>query len=176
VGGLRFNGGRLELVCLPHRLLGWVALELEQKKMKYFILVLILLMLLAVSASGIQVNLHSEQMFPALTFKASISTTGVILLTGMECNVQNIDWGVLNPGQQADRNVSVRAVGNGTLSLSYNLSDWHPSEAAQYLGLTWDYNGSVVGQVWYPIIFTLTVDPLTVGIRDFSFNINIYGM
>jgi hypothetical protein len=35
VGSLRFNWSRLELVCLPYRLFGWVALELEQTQMKW---------------------------------------------------------------------------------------------------------------------------------------------
>jgi PhoPQ-activated pathogenicity-related protein len=100
VGSLRFNWSRLELVCLLDWVFGWVALELEQKKMKdeTFAIILILFLFVIIVAA-------------ATTFHTTIQNSGNVKVTALECNVQNIDWGVLNPGQQADRNVSVRAIG-----------------------------------------------------------------
>ena len=54
--------------------------------------------------------------------------------------------------------------------------DWSPHEAAEYISLSWDYDGRNVehGEV-IPVTLTLKVARDVLGIIDFNFNIIIFG-
>ena len=91
-----------------------------------------------------------------------------------------IDWGSLDVGDAVDKVVVIRNVGNYGVTLSLNTTNWDPVRAADYIHLSWDYDGSVL----YPgsllmVTLTLTVDsniPRARARNDFSFDTIISGI
>jgi len=109
-----------------------------------------------------------------------ISTSGVVALGDVgiywepEClnNVTFIDWGAIEVGQNTSQRVFVRHEGTVNLRLSYNTSDWIPTNASDYINLVWDYdNRTFLPDEILPVTFTLLVSPETTGITTFSFDI-----
>jgi hypothetical protein len=91
-----------------------------------------------------------------------------------------IDWGSLDVGDAVDKIVVIRNVGYYGVTLSLNTTNWDPVRAADYIQLSWDYDGSVL----YPgsklmATLTLTVDtniPRARKRNDFSFDTIITGI
>jgi hypothetical protein len=91
--------------------------------------------------------------------------------------VTSIDWGIIPPGGSAAKTVYIKNAGNVPITLALSTESWSPSEAANYLTLTWNYtsgtkipSGSVL-----PVTLTLTVSSSIQGITNYSFNIVITG-
>jgi hypothetical protein len=57
-----------------------------------------------------------------------------------------------------------------------NATNWNPSNASDYISLSWDYGGQLVnpGEL-IPVIFTLSISESVEGITSFSFDITIMG-
>jgi len=54
--------------------------------------------------------------------------------------------------------------------------NWYPSNAADYISLSWDYGGQLVNpDELIPVIFTLSISGSVEGITSFSFDIVIMG-
>ena len=91
--------------------------------------------------------------------------------------VTSIDWGTLYPGQTASKLIYIRNEGNISITLSLKTENWNPPEAANYLTLSWNYDGRSLrlGDV-VPVTLYLTVSPnVPPTITDFSFDIIISG-
>jgi hypothetical protein len=88
--------------------------------------------------------------------------------------VSFIDWGMVEPGFMNNVTVYVRNEGNVIASISLATENWSPSNASDYLALSWNYDGRQLGsQEVIPTILALTVSSSVHGIESFSFDIII---
>jgi len=90
--------------------------------------------------------------------------------------VTSINWGTLEPGSSTNRTCYIQNEGNSASILSMNATNWNPSNASDYISLSWDYGGQLVnpGKL-IPVIFTLSISDSVEGITSFSFDITIVG-
>lgn len=96
--------------------------------------------------------------------------------SGCTTVLSSIDWGTLKPGSSKNFMCYIRNEGGSVSTLSMSTDRWEPSEALDYLTLSWDYCGQPIdadGVV--QVTFTLDVDASIEGITDFSFDIIIAG-
>jgi hypothetical protein len=78
----------------------------------------------------------------------------------------------LAPGESKSHVLFLRSESNVPVTLSMNASGWNPPQAANYIQLSWNYNGvQLQPQTIIPVTFTLTVNPSVSGISSFSFEI-----
>lgn len=90
--------------------------------------------------------------------------------------LSSINWGVLEPGSSENVTCYVRNEGNSVSTLSMYTSNWNPSNASDYITLSWDYSGqSINPNEAIQVTFTLSVDASIDGITSFSFDITIVG-
>lgn len=107
-----------------------------------------------------------------------VEAIGVGVYSDQQCNtpLTSINWGTIEPGQSVNSTAYLRNEGNNVIILSMSTSAWTPSNANQYITLSWDRSnyslsvGSVVKAT-----FTLKVLSTVSGISTFSFTITIVG-
>ena len=125
-----------------------------------------------------------SQASPALQTSRKLSSTGTIETIGVsvysdiQCSSQltSLEWGTLEPGGTQTETCYIRNIGNSPATLSMYASNWNPSNAGNYLILSWDYNGQPINpDTAVKITFTLSVDANIDGIASFSFDITIIG-
>ena len=113
-----------------------------------------------------------------------VTNTGVVGVGGVwayensGCTtlLKSINWGTLKPGSSSNSMCYIRNEGDSVTTLSMSTDDWDPSEAQDYLTLSWDYGGqSIDVDEAVQITFTLDVDSTIEGITNFSFDIIIAG-
>jgi len=122
--------------------------------------------------------------YALMQWTARIPTTATLKLVGVgvykDINftvpVTQIDWGVLEPGQNVNFSAYIKNLSNVPITLTMYTESWTPANASSFISLSWDYSGkqiNVSGSI--PITFTLTIAPTTVGLTTFSFIIVIVG-
>jgi hypothetical protein len=128
-----------------------------------------------------------SQAFPATLTSKKLSSTGSIqiqttadigIYSDYGCNtpLTSLAWGTLEPGENQAIVCYIKNEGNTPLTLSMYPSGWDPTEAAEYLTLTWNYNGaSISPDASVQVTFTLSVDESIEGISSFSFDVNVVG-
>jgi hypothetical protein len=90
--------------------------------------------------------------------------------------VNSIDWGILEPGSSTNRTCYIQNEGNSASTLSMNAANWNPSNASDYISLSWDYGGQLVNpDELIQVTFTLSISDTIEGITSFSFDITIMG-
>ena len=108
----------------------------------------------------------------------SVKAIGVGVYSDENCTseVSFIDWGMLEPGSVENVTVYIRNEGNSVAGLSMETSNWSPSNASNYITLSWDYGGLSInpGEV-LRVTFTLSVSASIEGVTSFSFDIVIVG-
>jgi len=137
--------------------------------------VALVLYALALSALGPAVS-------SALTGNKTVSNTGSVKGVGVgiysdqACTnaISSINWGMLDPGSNANKTVFIRNEGNTPATLSVVTSNWNPTNASSYMTLSWNYGGQAlnVNQV-VQVRLTLSVSTNVKGIASFSFDITI---
>ena len=90
--------------------------------------------------------------------------------------VTEVSWGEIEPGKSKSNTIYAKNQGDIGVSLSLFTENWIPDNAANYMELSWDYNGASIspGEV-RSIVLTLLVDSNCQGISSFNFNIIIVG-
>jgi len=128
-----------------------------------------------------------SQAFPATQTSQTLSSAGSIQIqttaeigvySDFQCNypLSSLSWGTLEPGGSQAIVCYIKNEGNSALTLSMAPSGWDPTDAENYLDLSWNYNGNPIApDAVVQITFTLTVDASIEGITSFSFDINIVG-
>jgi hypothetical protein len=87
-------------------------------------------------------------------------------------NLTTVDWGVCYRGETKTVVAYLKNVGNTTISLTIQTSNWLPSNALQYISFTHDYSGQdVTPDTMIPVTFNLTLSPDISQIDTFSFDI-----
>jgi len=129
---------------------------------------------LALSLTG-QV-LSAVQPSRTLSNAGTVKAFGVGVYQDSECNnvLDSIDWGTLEPGSSKKVTCYIRNEGSSASTLSMYTSNWSPSNAANYMSLSWDYGGqSIDVDGVAQVAFTLDVAADIEGITSFSFDISI---
>ena len=90
--------------------------------------------------------------------------------------LSSVGWGEIEAGSSKTRDMYVKNNGDDSVSLSMLTENWNPSEASNYLQLSWDYDGGIIvsGEV-RQITLVLSVSSSAGGIDGFSFDIVIIG-
>jgi len=114
-----------------------------------------------------------------------ISNIGTVRAIGVEVyrdanlteTLDHINWGIIEPGENKSFTMWIKNTGNDAQKIVMWTEAWNPSNASNWITLTWNYDGSwipVNGSI--PVVFILSVDPLISGIISFSFEIWIKGV
>lgn len=107
-----------------------------------------------------------------------IKALGIEVYAEPECltPVTSIDWGLMEPGQSAQKTVYVKNVGNTPITLTMTTQDWNPTIASQYISVTWNLIDAQLppGDVIQADL-ALAVDANIQNVTDFSFTIVIQG-
>ena len=90
--------------------------------------------------------------------------------------VTEVSWGEIQSGKRKSNTIYVKNQGDIGIVLSLFTENWTPDNAANYMELSWDYNGVSIspGEV-RSIVLTLLVDSNCPAISSFNFNIIIVG-
>jgi len=117
--------------------------------------------------------------------QATIGAHGQIKTTNVNIDVywdskcevpcQSINWGTLKPGDKSQKYVYILNRDTSSVSLIFNLVDWQPTTAQQYISLSWNLYTPIPASSSKSVLFTLSVSPLIQGVTSFSFNIVISG-
>ena len=108
----------------------------------------------------------------------TITTVNVGAYQDVGCTqvLSAIDWGSVVPGSSSNRTIYVKNTGNAQISLNMTVNTWSPSNAANYMNLTWNRESTVlnVGNS-VATLLVLSVSASVTGITSFSFNATITG-
>jgi hypothetical protein len=108
----------------------------------------------------------------------TVKALGVGVYWDSACSqaVSSIDWGLADPGSVKNVTIYIRNEGNAPITLSLQTSNWNPSNAADYIALSCNYDGQAISanQV-IAVTLTLSISPNIQGITTFSFDIVIVG-
>ncbi len=108
----------------------------------------------------------------------SIKGVGLGIYWDLSCTntTSSLDFGQLEPGSSKNFTLFLRNEGNSALTLNMTTENWNPTNAADYLTLTWNREGQQVNPdevVGFVIILYVSED--ITGISTFSFDIIISG-
>ena len=110
--------------------------------------------------------------------RAAIKAVGVGVYRDPELTVPltEIDWGILEPGEEKNQSAYIRNESNVPVTLVLTTENWSPLNASMFVALTWDYEGQLLEvDGFVEVTFTLAVDAAISGIEAFSFDIVIVG-
>lgn len=110
----------------------------------------------------------------AFTFTHRIRNHGIIKTIGCVIDTTEIDWGFIAVGETKSKVINIGNNGTVPITLSFNVSDWNPVEASNYLWVSWNYSDVVINpNDFIPVELYLHVFQNTTGITDFEFIITI---
>jgi hypothetical protein len=139
---------------------------------------IIVLLTYTLGLSLVSQTLTAPQTSRTVSSTGSILTIGVGVYVDASCStpVTSIPWGTLEPGQSQDIICFIKNEGTSKSTLTMYTCNWSPSDAGDYLNLSWDYSGVAInaGAV-AQVTFTLNVDSSIQDISNFSFDITIVG-
>ena len=91
-------------------------------------------------------------------------------------SVTQIDWGIVEAGESKNFSAYIVNRSNVPITLSMITENWNPTNASNFITLTWNYDGSQIAVDGYVFVtFMLSVDHATSGIDTFSFTIVVTG-
>jgi hypothetical protein len=132
--------------------------------------VLLSIVALTVLASGFM------QSSVRIVGRGTVKAVGVGVFWDSNCTnpVSFIDWGMVEPGSMNNVTVYVRNEGNVAAGLSLATENWNPSNASDYLALSWNYDGRQLNPLEVvQVTLTLAISSSVQGITSFSFDIII---
>jgi hypothetical protein len=134
-------------------------------------IVAIVIMVTAVALALLQ----STQTIPNT---GSIKAINVKVYENSACTVplSSLTWGTLDPGSSTIKTMYVKNEGSSPMNLSMTTTAWNPSNALNYIAVTWNQNGTIVNAgLNVQANVTLTVSPSISGIPSFAFTMVITG-
>jgi hypothetical protein len=108
--------------------------------------------------------------------RGTVKAVGVGVFWDSNCTnpASFIDWGMVEPGSMNNVTVYVRNEGNVAANISLATEKWNPSNASDYLALSWNYDGRFLNPLEVAqVTLTLAVSLSIQGIENFSFDIII---
>lgn len=130
----------------------------------------------ALSLSMLNQVMSSMQTNTKISNQGALKAVGVGVYwdSGLTNKVSSIDWGILEPDSNVNKTVYIRNEGNAAATLSMTTSNWSPSNATNYLTLTWNYGGQTLNvNEAVQVKLTLSASSSITGITNFSFDITI---
>jgi len=115
----------------------------------------------------------------------SIPSIGIVKTVGVEAywdfactnRVTQINWGLVEPNSTVNATIYLKNPGNAPITLLLSTENWNPSNASNYIALTWDYAGQTINPgAILKVNLTLAVSSNVTGITSFSFDILITGV
>jgi len=128
----------------------------------------------------VTVLLISETIFGQFSSIRLIGSRGKVTVVGVgvywdpNCTspVYSMDWGKVEPNSVKNVTVFIRNEGNEPANLFLNTTNWNPTNASDYITLTWNYDGHTLNpQETTKATLTLSIAQTTSGIKDFTFDI-----
>jgi uncharacterized repeat protein (TIGR01451 family) len=138
----------------------------------------------AIAIVGLCFALLAVGVFAAVSYSKIINSTGSITAIGNvaiysdstgQSSLNQITWGNINPGESSTFTIYVKNTGNTPMTFTITTSNFIPVTMAQYMTLTWNYNGSIVnaGNLQRMDLTLATVNNAPAG--SFSCNVIITG-
>lgn len=88
----------------------------------------------------------------------------------------SVVWGEIEAGSSDSQVIYIHNSGDDGVTLSLLTENWTPVEATNFMQLSWDYDGSVIGSGDVrQITLVLSVSSSVTGIDSFNFDIVIIG-
>ena len=109
---------------------------------------------------------------------ARVKTVGIGVYMDPDCTVPvtEIDWGMVEPGEEKNVSVYIKNESNVSVKLTMHTEDWSPANASSFIHFSWDYDGAeILLDSAKPVVFVLTVDLDISGVESFAFTIVIIG-
>jgi len=114
----------------------------------------------------------------SLSNVGTVKAIGVRVYWDSSCGdpVGSIDWGLVEPGATKNVTVYIKNEGSAPVTLSLAIDNWSPSNAPDYMSLTWDYGDQIINlDAVIQVTLSLSVSATIEGITSFSFDIVIIG-
>jgi hypothetical protein len=137
-------------------------------------------LIIALAATGLFLSLVTAGIIATqnIASNGTITTVNVGVFSNEDCdqNCTAISWGTLYPGNSTSRTIYVKNTGTTPITLSMTTDNWQPTDASQYLTVTWTPQDDTLnpGESTSATL-TLTADQDTGDITAFNFNIIITG-
>jgi len=115
----------------------------------------------------------------------SIQNIGTVKTVGLEAykdealteQLSFVDWGLVAPSENKTFPAWIKNAGTTDLKLGMWTDNWNPTNASNYMVLTWNYDDSLVSvDQSVPVVFTLSINTTVTDITDFGFDIWIVGV
>jgi hypothetical protein len=136
--------------------------------------------IIALATTGIFLTLVTAGIIATQTIPSNgtITTVNVGVYSNSECtqNCTAINWGSVYPSNSTTQTVYVKNTGTVQITLTMIADTWTPTNADDYLTLTWNQQGTVLDAgdtVSANLTLSAAVD--TGDLEDFSVNIVITG-
>ena len=129
-------------------------------------------------AAGFFVNGIITERSRRISNQAAIKAVGVGVYQdpSLKVPLTEINWGVLEPGEEKNHTAHIKNESNVPITLVLTTENWSPLNASSFVALIWDYDGQLLEvDSFVEVVFTLAVDPAISGIDAFSFDIVIVG-
>ena len=128
---------------------------------------------------GVAVSFAMYQSTHQIQNVGVIRTIGVDVYADAELTeiLNVIEWGIVDPGENKSHAAWVKNTGNDAQKLVMWTEAWNPTNASDWMTLTWDYGDSwIQPNASIPVVFTLHVDSNIEGVTDFSFELWVKGV
>jgi hypothetical protein len=123
-------------------------------------------------------NYSLDSFFSSVSAVSSSNGFGGGVYEDFECskNVTSINWGMLEPGDTVNFLIYIRNEGNTRLMLNMTTVNWDPTQASQYITLSWNREGHVLNpNSVVQANLTLSTSSNIIDVTNFSFDIIIIG-
>ena len=141
------------------------------KKVVLRALLTVFLCALVLSIVGIALSL--VQTSKSFSSVGAVKGVGVGIYWDSACTnmTSSINWGTLDPGSSKLVALYVRNEGNAPITLFKTEKNWTPSNAANYITLTWNYANQTLGNnAVLQISLKLAISTVVSGITSFTFD------
>jgi hypothetical protein len=136
------------------------------------------LAILTIFAASVMVVYGLTSTSVRLSSSGYVKALGVGIYWDSACSqtVSGIDWGSSEPGAVKNVTVYMRNEGTAPITLSLQTANWNPTNAADYISLSWNYSGQTIdpNQV-LAVTLSLSISSNIQGITTFSFDIVVVG-
>jgi len=152
----------------------------EREKRVFTVLAIMSIIIVAVSVLFLTtITGGLLQRSTTLGSAGTVKGVGVGVFWDSSCTnrVSSINWSLVEPGSLNNATVHIKNEGNSPVTLSLNTTNWNPTNAPNYIKLTWDYANQTIkpNDNALPVKLTLAVYSNITGITDFRFDIIITG-
>jgi hypothetical protein len=135
---------------------------------------------IALAAAGIFLTLVTAGIIATqtITSDGTLTRVNVGVYSDRQCNQNctSISWGAVYSGHSTSRIIYVKNTGTLPVTLSMTARSWAPTNAGDYLTLTWDQQGTVLqGDESVSANLTLSAASDASDFTNFSFDIVITG-